>query len=81
MLGLAGKFTFSRLKVAWDSRSCFSNFQDFNFKKFVLNTGSLIVSNTFKIYVKLTIFLMLSASALNTIVHNYVVPKKCCGEI
>ena len=80
MLGLAGKFTFSRLKVAWDSRSCFSNFQDFNFKKFVLNTGSLIVSNTFKIYVKLTIFL-LSASALNTIVHNYVVPKKCCGEI
>ena len=46
-LVLVSKFTFSRLKVAQDSRSCFINFQNFNFKKFVLITGSLILTLTF----------------------------------
>ena len=37
-LGLLSKFTFSRSKDAYE---LLSNFQGFNFKKFVLNTGSL----------------------------------------
>ena len=45
------------------------NFQNFTFKTFVLIV-KLIVS-----YVELTIFLLLLASGLNTIVHNKVVPK------
>ena len=38
MLGLLRKFTFSRFKVAYE---LLSNLQNFNIKKFVINTGSL----------------------------------------
>ena len=43
---LFSKFTFSRLKVAY---KLLSNLQNFNFKKFVLNTGSLLLAYIFRI--------------------------------
>ena len=43
---LFSKFTFSRLKVAY---KLLSNLQNFNFKKFVLNTGSLQLAYIFRI--------------------------------
>ena len=65
-----------RVKSCLGQKVLLSNFKNFNFKKYVLCTGSLYLAYIFRVFVKLTIFLMLPVSALTLLLTIKLYLKK-----